>query len=498
MVLTWLLACGPDAPVSDSPVEGVDVDPVVLATRASVDLRGVRPSAEEYARVDAGEVDTLLAEWLEDPRFGDQVGSVYADVLLTRADAFLTTGDAYGLDAEAPFIQAVGRQPVEMVAEIARGDLPWTEAVTGDWTMADETLASVWPLERDGDGAGWQRARWTDARPAAGILATNGLYWRFPSTESNANRGRASQVARAFLCTDYASRLIPFDRSVDLSDEEAVRAALAENPSCVTCHSALDPLAASLFGFWYRFDENPWEAARYHHDREVLWADYLDTAPAFYGTPITGFAELGPAIAADPRFPGCAVETVYRALLARPIEVEDTDALVRHRDAFIADDARFRALYRSILADPAYAEAPAHLASPDQLASMVEGLTGYRLSRDGWDLLRTDTLGYRLLAGGLDGVDATARVTLPTPTLLLVQERLAEAAASHGVDTGRLGSTAMPTAATVAPVVRAVTGERWDDATLASFLSLADGLPPRDAWVVLVAALLRDPAFLSY
>ncbi len=491
-----LLGC--DA--GSAPADAVAADPVALATRASIDLRGVRPSIEEANRAQAGEVEALVAEWLVDPRFGDQVGSIYADVLLTRADAFLTRAVDYGLPEEAPFVTAVGEAPVRTVAEIADEDRSWTEAVTGDWTMATEVMAGIWPVAYPSATTGWQRVAWTDARPAAGILATNSFYWRYTSTESNANRGRAGAISRIFLCNDYTSRAIPFDRTVDLSDAAAVADALDNNAACVSCHVSLDPLAANLFGFWYRFDEDPYERARYHHDREGLYEDYLGgVPPGYFGVPEDGLAALGRAIAADDRFPTCAVETVYRGVLQRELTVDDTDALRLHRNAFVTGGARFRDLYRSILADPAYAAAPAHQLSADQLASTVEGLTGFRMTRDDWDLLRNDAVGFRMLAGGLDGVDATARVTTPTPTLLLVQERLAEAASVWAVESGLIGSaTRPPERADVVSLARQATGQAWSDETADGLLAVTAGMDPVDAWTTVLTGVLRDPAALVY
>jgi hypothetical protein len=50
---------------------------------------------------------------------------------------------------------------------------------------------------------------WTyaDGRPAAGVLSTNGLWWRYPSTASNGNRKRADTPSRIFLCHDYTNRI---------------------------------------------------------------------------------------------------------------------------------------------------------------------------------------------------------------------------------------------------------------------------------------------------
>lgn len=556
MVVTLLVlalaGCGgspaDDAPTDDSaadtaggdtastPVELVPAAPDALLTRISLDLRGIRPSLAEQDEVAAAAdptaaIDALTAAWLHDPRFGDQVASLYADVLLTRQDAYTITAHDFGFAEEAPLMQAVGAVPVRMVARIADEDLPWTDAVAGDWTLADELLASVFPVDYPEGAEGWQVVRWTDGRPAAGILATNSLWWRYTTTESNAQRGRANAVSRMFLCNDYLQQTITFDRSQSLVDEEAVRAALTTSPECVSCHVSLDPLAAHFFGFQYRFDWSPYERSVYHPEREDQWQIVLQVPPGYYGQPSDDLYDLGRHIAADQRYARCAVQTVYGGLLRRAVTLADEDALVRHRDSFIAGGATLRALVASIVADPVYRAEPSddsplptrRLVRPDQLASVVEELTGVRMAYDDWDLLRSDLYGYRILAGGIDGVNATATPAVPTPTLLLVHERLAEIAAASVVsadaalapdDRRLLGpvdfdqrpdgdSAAM--SESIQRLALRILGHRWqvDGPEVAALLELwgavfdATGDSPQ-AWTAVVTALLRDPAFLVY
>ena len=427
VVSLLLLACGgPTPPPGESPPPAdsgpadtgeapptwTPLPPTALLTRASVDLRGVLPTAAELdaAEADTGAVDPMIAAWLQDPRLGAQVEELYADLLYTRADRFPTSAADLGLDDEAGFAQSVGDQPLRMVRRVVDEDLPWTELVTADWTMADETLAAVWPLTRAEGGAGWEVASWTDGRPAAGVLSSNSLYWRHPSTDSNANRGRANVLSRVFLCNDYLAHPIPFDEEISLVDEEAVRDALAHDPGCVSCHVSLDPLAAYFFGFQYHFDEDPWERVRYHPGRADEWADSLPVGPGYFGVPGGDLRTLGASVAADPRFVSCTVETFTSTLDGRALGLGDTNSLVTHREAFLRGGAHLRPLLASILASPAYRAAPSddaaavsgtpRLLTPMQLASVIEDLTGFRMSQEGWDLLRSDLHGFRLMAGG--------------------------------------------------------------------------------------------------
>ena len=108
----------------------------------------------------------------------------------------------------------------------------------------------------------------------------NTSWWRYTSTASNANRKRANAISRIFLCNDYLSRPIEFDRDLDLTDEDAVTDALQNDPACVNCHVSLDPLAGYLWGFWWFIDDNPADMSSYHPERELLRDDYSGVATA--------------------------------------------------------------------------------------------------------------------------------------------------------------------------------------------------------------------------
>jgi hypothetical protein len=419
--------------------------PLDVLVRASLDVRGVRPSVAEVSAVEADPtaVDGLVAAMLDDPRFGGRVADMWSEIYLTRTDAYTVTAHDYGVDdAEREYLTSVGDQPLRMLGYVADHDLPYTELVTGDWTMADELLARIWPIDYPDGATGWQKARYDDGRPAAGVLASNAMWWRYTSTESNANRKRANTISRIFLCNDYLVRPLEFDRSVNLLDEAAVADALVSNPGCVNCHASLDPLASYLFGFWWLDYYDPVELRGYHPERERLWQDHTGVPPSYYGQPGDSLADLGVQIAQDPRFVTCAVEQAWELLLRRKSAPGDTDALVTHRDAFLAGGTTLRALFASVLADPRYRAGPttaggvpAKMVTPLLLASEVEDLTGFRFTTGGYDLFRIDAVGLenkgdllvadrvgvRTLAGGADGYNVTATATAPNTTLVLVQ-----------------------------------------------------------------------------
>ncbi len=543
-----LASCGTDdpAPVDTSggeTWEGFDTlelpskSKVELLSRISLDLRGVRPSIDEIQRVEAdeAELDVIIDEYLDDPLFGSRMMDLYSEIYLTEADTFVYLGaDDFGLSSTPDFLEAVGQEPLRIIERIANEDLPYTELVTGDWTMANETLAQMWPVSYPEDAEGWQVAAYTDSRPAAGVLSTSSLWLRYTSTSSNLNRKRANQVSRIFLCNDYLTREIDFDRDLDLLDSDAIEHAVQNNPSCVNCHASLDPMAAYFFGFWTYQNQSYAEVANYHPDRERLWDDVLGVSPAFYGVPGDSLDDLGVQIASDPRFAQCAVEQAFTLLLDRDTEAQDMGALTEHREAFLQGGLTMEALYRSVVKDPRYQagdheEVDAHggvptkMASPALLSSMVEGITGYHWTYADYDMMNNDIIGVRTLGGGTDGYTVTRNASAPNATILLVQERLAEGASYYSIAseyelapserqvwtevdfTETLDTDPDAIVAQMQRLHLLVFGKRVeaDGEEIAANLELFEALYTIEgnapyAWWGVMSALLRDPDFLLY
>lgn len=534
VILSLLLSCA--GGVVEPEALAPELSPRQLLTRVSLDLRGVRPSRAELAQVDAdpGAVDTLVDDFLQDPRFEERVRDLFAEVFLTRTDSLSLSAADYGLDDEAAFLASVGDEVLRIVSHVAGSDLPWTDLVTADWTMANEVLGAAWPVDYPDGATGWQPVHYTDGRPAAGVLSTNSLWWRYPSTASNANRKRANALSRMFLCHDYLTRPIVFSRDVDLLDESAVLDAIQTNPGCVACHATIEPLAGYFFGFYYYDASNPDDASIYHPERELLYRDYTGVEPGYFGEPGLTLRDLGQQLAGDNRFVECTVEHVYEGLLRRDVLLEDAAALTAHREAFLQGDLTLRALVRSVVQDDRYrfaldgddvggtATVPLKMATADLLASQIADLTGFRWTYEGYGMLSTDNPGLRTLAGGIDGYGGSASATSPNATILLVQERLAEAAAAYVAaedaadpagarlfttidftETPDAGGDVM--AAQLVDLHERLFGTRVaaDGEEVTANLDLWAQLheverDPQAAWAGVLSALLRDPDLLLY
>jgi hypothetical protein len=494
---------------------------VATLTRASLDLRGIRPSVEELDAVlaDPGQLDPLVEGFLLEDRFGTRVGEMFAEVFLTR-DEYPFVQLAYYLERWSieHLSRSIGAEPVRVVQRIAGEDMPWSELLLADWTMGNAVLADIWPLDIEDGIAGWEVAHYTDGRPPAGLLSSTGMWWHYGSMENNLNRGRANAVSRIFLCADYLDNEIDFGTDQPLTSEAALGDAIRTDPACASCHDTLDPIASHFYGYWWFGGAKgmPQEISRYHPHRERAWQDYDALPPAFMGTPTNGLVDLANAIVADPRFDACMVKRSWELLHRRPITSEERVWLTAQRDR---EDTTFRGLFRDLVASPAYTSSEhLKLMSPGMLSTSILDLTGFQLERDNWDLLSAPLLGFNAMAGGVDPFYRDTPLHAPSPTYALVMQRIAEAAAVTAVSNDRLADTPRlfvaidwtetaddPAVVAQLQVLHArFLSERLaeDDPRLQTSLQLWQAVHAVDgteaAWAAVLSLLLRDPAFWVY
>ncbi len=536
------LACHPDVPAPPAAAEAalVALDDARLVRRMSLDLRGVLPSVAELDTLSGQPPEALRDQFLDDLRFEERLVHLLGQAWRTQVDEFLVLyfeNPELNSDPrmEYPFERAVGEEPLRLMAHVAAQDLPWSTIVTADWSMADDVTGALWPLDYPSGDTGWQVVRYTDARPAAGVLATNGLWWRYFSTVSNYNRGRTAAISRLLLCEDYTARPVTLADSTSVTAGEEVEDELRSNPYCLGCHASLDPIATALFGFWPANEYNLDELEHYHPERELLGEDLLGVAPSYFGTPFSGLAQLGELVAADPRFARCTAETAAGLLWRRPVDIADAAEIETIRAAYAAD-GHYKAVLQAVTDGDRYQAGAYGPAADDStrarerivrmmdaplLASVLEDLTGFTWEYGGFDQLRNDTYGYRLLGGGVDGFYATRSQDTPGLTWLVLVQRAAEAAAAWAVDRELVegedrrafagvargdvpGTAAFDTE--LEALHRRLYGELPESAWAAdvgALWSAIAGDTPTDAsaaeaWRGTLAALLQDPRFVTY
>ncbi len=514
-----------------------ELDAPRLARRISLDLRGIPPSLDELDRVDAdsGELGVLVDEWLADPLFEERVVELYSEKWRTEVDAFLASHWEFGLDdsQQYRFLRSVGQEPLRIIARVAAQDLPYTTIVTADWTMADEMLQDLFPVvPTEPAESGWTVAQYTDGRPAAGVLVTNGLWWRYDSPLFNYSRRRTAAILDLLVCDDLLVRPVVFN-SPELAESADTQAAVRSNPDCLTCHATIEPIAATLFGFQPADNYSASELTVYHPEREASGPGTLHVDAAWAGQPVDGLAGLGHAIAADTRFVDCAVETLAEGMLRRELSSADIPLARTVRDRFVEADLSVKEALRAILEQPTYragglsADASDHLLDHTttrrllggpQLRRSLEAVAGLHWERDGAVELDNDYSGYRVMAGGMDGEAVSEPLQAPGTTYVAVTRRAAQAAARTWLDAHLDGSRPSAAFADCSPVStpddtcfrELLATLAWQlhavhasDARLDAWTTLwwaAHDLSadPTEAHAVVLSAMLRDPAFLTY
>jgi hypothetical protein len=458
--------------------------------------------------------------------YQEQLRSLFSALLLTRVDEFNVDYRDYYLDPsyEFAFAKAVGEEPLQLMSYIAVQDTPWTDILTADHTMANQLLLDLWPLEAIGDQPRdnqWVPAKYTDGRPSGGIIMSNGLWWRHYTTPNNKSRSRASFLTKLLICDDHLAREVNFEPQ-GLGEEEDLENLVATDPSCIACHNTLDPVAASLYGFWQHDIHDVIELDHYHPERERIGEQQLNTPMAWYGVPLDAPADLGPTIANDTRFLSCTVSQMSELLWKRPIDPLDQGRLQQLTQAFENGERRLAALILAILQSPEYQIGNANgeneprffnsrrLLNAHQIASAIGKITGFYWIEEGFELLENDNIGFRVLAGGIDGRTVTKWQKNPSASRQLTLKRFTQLAAENMVNQSweqsneLVGDHQLANIDNENPIFeeiltdlhRQIYAETPSEERIQidkeMWFSIAEQSSPKQAWISLISVLFRD------
>jgi hypothetical protein len=367
--------------------------------------------------------------------------------------------------------KAIRGEPLELIANVVRNDLPFTEIMTADYMMVTpysargygiferikerfkdfddpfEYLPAKLPALKARNGK-VQESK-TGFYPHAGILSTFQYLRRYPTTETNRNRLRARMYYQHFLGIDV----------MELADQVADAAAIdskyktpwMEAADCVVCHRTIDPVAG-LFQDFYN-DEG------HFGPRQDGWFKDM-FVPGLEGEDLPkeekwrSLQWLASRTAKDPRFAIAMTEHVWYVLTGRmalrpPKNIDDPFFTARRRaykmQRFeIADIAKrfaqanfnlklvFKELakspfYRADGLDAAIANPDrkaelhdiglARLLAPEQLERKIEALLGTR-----WGKVEKE---MKVLYGGIDSKSVTERLTEPSGAMGAIQRIMA-------------------------------------------------------------------------
>jgi hypothetical protein len=514
-----IVACGvppadrPLAPEAEAsaktPGEG-QLSATAWLTRASLDLRGVRPSASELAAVaaDPDAAEALILGFVDDARFAERAAWTWNDRLHTALNFKSTTLRGYQELSDAQK-EAAGFAPLALVAWIVAEDQPVTALATNTTLPLNDDLAAAFGLTAPGQGADWVMSAHEDARPPAGLLASASLWLVVDGDATNHNRRRANAVSTMFLCDDFLSREAAFDFDLSVEELAAMEEAVRTQPACLTCHAGLDPLAALFGGFAERSDQaelsrltvySPWRA-----DWAMGWR-----SPAYFGRPVGDLTELGATLAADPRFGRCAARTLAEGLIGEPLSDEELNP---YHEALLDGGLSLRAVARAIVTSDRYRRDDERALPIDALSSSLANALG--LSAEGETFLSLIwSLEHRRLGGGGDDHTAPDDVDEPGVGHALRDAWLARSVATLALtqDADRAPESRILWIAGAPYPTDEVTARqvlvRWRQRVLSEQLSQSDpsidalwalwsaaggAADPEAAWTTCLEALLRHP-----
>ncbi len=286
-------------------------------------------------------------------------------------------------------------EPLRLISYIVENNLPFTQILTADHTMANAYTAQLLDLPGFPEPSLANYEEWKPVKivqyaqkfdgnfaplapsplrkdipiPHAGVLSTASFLTRWPTTASNKSRTRVRVVAEAFLGLDV----------LKISQRQIVPGQLTtvDNPTrnsgqCAVCHAVMDPLAGGFRGYT---EDNEALVARRLQDGSA-WHDEM-FAPG-YGTELMPKSEYDRALpwmakrlAADARFPVTVVKHTFKSLTGAELlefpKSDDPDgeaafvAWQAQQDfvneaaaAFVAANYNYKALVKRIIKSPYY------------------------------------------------------------------------------------------------------------------------------------------------
>jgi len=506
----------------DTPL--VALDPAELLVRASMDVRGRRPSLADLDAVTANPnaYAAIVDAYLRSPDFLERVKDTYDDALLVRREDFS--------DESRDETWAIFGEALELIAYVVANDRPFTEIGTADYTVAStlfqrDLRRMPFPMEPV-TGSGWQPTHYADGRPHAGLLSTSAFYEVWDTNDTNKNRRRANRWSIVFHCYNFLDTPVDVTRDVDNNNDDDVLNAVTSRADCKACHDTLDPLASFLFPMDRLERLEDAEPDAFFSGDPERWRQANRRPPAVYGMPGLDITDMGRLLTQHPRFAECQTKRVFEMLFLRePKTSAELNTASEIASRWGSEDGySFRALVRRWMLSDVYRGIPANddpswvrRVSPERFELLIQDLTGFVWSRDPDDdqddldpesdpprtapvpRLTTEERSFKIIFGGINGETVSSRTTSLNASVVNVQRKLAALAADYVLRT----DLALPDAQR--KLLAGVSGDEdpvADEAALRGHMARIArrlyGIPPAldseevEAWLRLYAALYAD------
>ncbi len=427
------------------------------ALRLAVDLLGAHPTVGEIEAVVGGtmSIDDLIEQYLDDERFYHRLIWIANDFFLTERTDVPFFQETFNDENEDEIAASLGEEPLRLFQYLVSHDLPMTDLVTANYTVADSTLAKLWGIDYPGPegSAEWLKCHYSDGRPHSGVLSMQSFYFRYDSTVANKQRGRANHITRIFLDDNHFQRNVSLEFRLANNRESDLDNAVRYNPGCLACHASLEGIVGHLQAVQIgpvgdsTSELNDFNV--YSHQGIERWQLISERLPSYYGRPSDGkLATLGKYLAEDPRFSYTMAKRMLAAFVQGLVDHRERDLLVALDQVFRDSEFRLKDLIRAIVKSDLYRSfavtemasedearlvPPFKVITPEQMATLGKDLTGHVWGNRERPSLEFDP-SYKIPAGGYDGQIIDKRSHAVTPMLLLTYQRHAEAIADDVYD----------------------------------------------------------------
>lgn len=452
-------------------------------TPTTDEINLVAAAGTDQAAIDAS-LDAVIDGLMNEEAFFTRIVEIYNDLLLTDKDiddrgsvennfdidAFANRDyfeDNFSGGTRSDLREAAnygfGRAPLELIKYVIANDRPFTEILTADYVMVNPYSAVIlnvdagdtsFPFTATGNMdnhdvddfrpvSALQQSDGTSV-PIAGVISTHAFLARYPSTNTNVNRKRASFLFDYFLGVSIEG-LAPRD-GLDL-DNVIGTVPTYEDPQCTVCHEVMDPIAGL---FTKRDNDGEYDDGnQFQHNRttggvpRMVPAGYsLDPADVLPASEeLQPLKWLSGRLAADDRFADRTVRTVFRGLTRIEPTLASTNAYINTlKTDFVSSNFDFKELVKDIVSSEyfkarnldagenanEYADiGPGRLLTSEELNRRVTAVTGGNYSWRGPNS-NSGLMGrHYLLYGGIDSDDVIIRTTAPTALMDGIQERIA-------------------------------------------------------------------------
>ncbi len=264
------------------------------------------------------------------------------------------------------------KEPLLYVRKILQEKLPFRFILQGATSVTSESAQAFWGLTDVGQAwpdDTYRLVEFSDGRPEAGILATNGWLSAFPGRRENPAKHRGFRTLSEITCRSFEGPDAHlFTQLTDADFGVGLEQVSTTNKSCASCHSPLSGASSSFTGVGSGSTFETWKT----------FSSVSGVGTGIYnGSNYSNLGEFAKLIGEDPQFLRCERDKIASAILQRPLGSLDqiSASLILDR---AKDNHDFLAALLPLFESSSYAYGPIN---PRVKGAYVRQASGIRLLR---------------------------------------------------------------------------------------------------------------------